>query len=104
MRYVYLLPMLEWLAATHHGGEVKTGVNGKGLKRLPATCLVAGDRGDLGGADVDENWDSLFGMVEVFARAAREVATACGFSYPEDFHRRVVDHARAMRAGTLGER
>ncbi len=102
MRYVYLLPMLEWLAASSHGGEAKVGVNGKGLKRL----LPPGWWDDLettwAGGDVEANWSSLFAMAELFGRAGREVASACGFTYPEYFHQRVVDHAHAMRAGAFG--
>ena len=102
MRYVYLLPMLEWLAAVSKGGEVKVGVNGKGLKRLLPTGWWDDLEATWAGGDVEGNWSSLFSMAELFGRAGRVVANDRGFTYPENLHQRVVGHAHAMRAGEFG--
>lgn len=102
MRYVYLLPMLEWLAASTNGGEARVGVNGKGLKRLLPPGWWERLEATWAGSDIDGNWESLFSMAGLFARAGHDVGAACGFLYPDDLHERVMNHARAMRVSEFG--
>jgi aminoglycoside 6-adenylyltransferase len=98
MRYVYLLPMLEWRMEIDHGWSLSPGVNGKGLKqRLPPDMWSELEHTYVG-MEVEENWDAMFRMIDLFRRAARDVAASLGFTYPEELHQRVTDHAKSMRA------
>ncbi len=99
MRDVYLRPMLEWRMECDHGWAVPTGALGKGLKkRLPADLWTELEA-TYAGAGIEDNWKSLFRMIAVFRRIAREVAASLGFTYPDDLDRRVTEHARQMRDG-----
>jgi aminoglycoside 6-adenylyltransferase len=102
MRYVYLLPMLEWRMECDHDWEISPGVNGKGLKRYLPPELWAELEGTYAGAGVEENWESLFRMISLFRRVGREVAASLGYAYPEELDARVTEHARRMRDGEFG--
>lgn len=99
MRFNYLVPMLEWRIESDHDWSLKPGNLGKGLeKHLPADTwddLVA----TFTGPEPQANWDALFAMVELFGRAAAEVADALGYRYPADLVTAVTDHARRMQQG-----
>lgn len=102
MRYVYLLLMLEWRMECDHLWSVPVGINGKGLKRRLSPAIWAELEATYAGASVEENWESLFRLVQLYGRIAREVAAALGYAYPEDLDQRVTDHARRMRDGEFG--
>jgi aminoglycoside 6-adenylyltransferase len=102
MRYVYLLPMLEWRTACDHGWEISPGVNGKGLKRRLAPEIWAELEGTYAGAGIEENWESLFRMISLFRRVGREVGAHLGYTYPAGLDARVTGHVRHMQDGTLG--
>lgn len=98
MRYVYLLPMLEWRMECDHDWSVAPGVNGKGLKsRLPRNIWVELET-TYAGAEIEDNWDSLFRMIALFRRVGREVGTYLGYAYPDGLDSRVTEHARRMQA------
>lgn len=99
MRYVYLLPMLEWRVECDHDWSLPVGINGKGLM----TRLLRDVRDDLegtyAGIDVEANRKAMFRMIGLFRRVAREVGESLGYAYPEDLDARVTSFARKM----LGE-
>ncbi len=102
MRYVYLLPMLEWRMECDHDWSVSTGVNGKGLKKRLPPDIWAGVESTFAGPDIDDTWDAMFHMIELFRRAGQDVATHLAYAYPIELDRRVTDHAHRMRSGELG--
>ena len=99
MRYVYLLPMLEWKMECDHGWSVSPGSLGKGLKRRLPPAIWEELEGTWAGAGIADNWEALFRMIALFRRVAGEVATHLGFAYPDALDRRVTAHVRRMRAG-----
>jgi aminoglycoside 6-adenylyltransferase len=102
MRYVYLLPMLEWRVQCDHDWSTSTGMNGKGLKKYLSAEIWSELEATFAGADIEANWEALFRMIDVFRRVAREVASSLGYAYLEDLDQRVTDHAHRMRAGEFG--
>ncbi|HWV24097.1 MAG TPA: aminoglycoside 6-adenylyltransferase [Thermomicrobiales bacterium] len=102
MRYVYLLPMLEWRMECDHDWASRVGINGKGLlERLPVSYRMEMET-TYAGLDVTANRQALFRMIALFRRAGREVGEALGYAYPEELDRRVMEHARRMLAGEFG--
>lgn len=90
MKQKYLRRMLEWRMEIDVGWAVKTGTLGRGLKkRLPAE-LWSNLENTFVGAEIEENWDALFRTIDIFRRAALEVANDLGYRYPGDLHERVV--------------
>jgi aminoglycoside 6-adenylyltransferase len=100
MRFVYLLPMLEWRMECDHDWSVSPGVNGRGLKRRLPPGLWAEFETTFTGAGTEENRDALFRRLAFYRRIAREVAAHLGFRYPDDLDHRVTALAREMLAGS----
>ncbi len=83
LRFECLLPMLEWYVEGARGWSQPLRSAGGGLRALlPAQAAALLD-GSYAGAGVDENWEGLFAMVELFERAACAVAADQGYGYPE---------------------
>jgi aminoglycoside 6-adenylyltransferase len=97
MKYVYLLPMLEWRMERDHGWSVATGNMGKGLKKLLPSEIWSELEGTCAGADIAENWEALFRTMALFRRVAIDVAADLGYTYPLDLDRRVTAYVQAMR-------
>jgi aminoglycoside 6-adenylyltransferase len=97
MKLVSLRRMLEWRLEVDHDWALKPGVLGRGLEKLlpPATWseLIA----TYAGAEVDDNWQSLYDSARLFRRVAREVGGALGFTYPQSVDDRVMDFVRAIQ-------
>jgi aminoglycoside 6-adenylyltransferase len=102
MRYVYLLPMLEWRMECDHNWSVSTGNLGKGLKKRLPPDIWAEVESTFAGAGIEETWQAMFRMIDLFRRTGQEVAADLGYDYPIDLDRRVTSHALRMRSGELG--
>jgi hypothetical protein len=50
------------------------------------------------GYDVEGTWRSLFAMVELFGRLARETAGQLDIAYPEHKEQQIVDYLRHLQA------
>lgn len=98
MRYVYLLPMLEWRMECDHDWSVSPGVNGRGLKRRLPPALWQEFEATFTGAGIEDNRDALFRMIAFYRRIARDVAAHLGYDYPDELDRRVTALATEMLA------
>lgn len=101
MRYVYLLPMLEWRMECDHDWSVATGVNGKGLKKRLPPDIWTDIESTFANAGIDDTWEAMFRMIDLFRRAGQEVAAHLGHEYPLELDLRVTAHAQSMRSGEL---
>lgn len=101
MRYVYLLPMLEWRAAIERDWSIAPGINGKRLHEWLPLEIWAALEGTYAGLDAESNWRALFAMIELFRRVAIAVGESLGIAYPAELDRRVTDHALQVRRGEI---
>ncbi|XID94510.1 aminoglycoside 6-adenylyltransferase [Paenibacillaceae bacterium WGS1546] len=92
-----LLKMLEWKVGIDTDYALSIGKNGKYLdKHLPERSwneLLS----TYPGGTYDGVWNALFGMVELFRRASKEVADCLEFAYPEEDDRRVTAYLEHVR-------
>jgi aminoglycoside 6-adenylyltransferase len=97
MRFIYLVPMMEWKAASENHWSIRLGVNGKGLRAYFEDALWLQFERTFTGADIAENWNALFNMMAFFGRIAIEVGSQLGFNYPVELEQRVTDFVRGMQ-------
>jgi aminoglycoside 6-adenylyltransferase len=102
MRDTYLRPMLTWWVGCQQGWSGNLGALGKGLKRRLPSELWAELEASWAGAGIEENWESLFRLIALYDKIAREVATSLAFAYQYDLAERVAGFARRMRDGEFG--
>jgi aminoglycoside 6-adenylyltransferase len=102
MRDIYLRTMLEWWVGCRYDWHVGLGALGKGMKSHLPPDLWEELEASYAGASIGENWESLFRLIALYRRVARDVAAHLGYAYPDEMDRRVTDHARRMQRGDLG--
>ncbi len=97
MKFIYLLPALEWLAETEHGWLVPVGNLGKGLKKLlPGDIWEALEKTWVG-SSITDSWEALFHLLELFRIVARQVGQYLGYAYPEQLHENVIEYIIQVR-------
>ena len=97
MKHVYLRPMLEWRMELDHGWSMPTGALGKGLKKRLPTEIWDQLEDTFAGADIADNWASLFDTIALFRRVAIEVGEGLGYIYPHDLDQRVTAFIKDMQ-------
>lgn len=70
---------------------------GRGLKRLLPADIWSELEATYAGADVEENWEALFGLAALFRRVALEVGERLGFTYPQDVDDGMTAQLRFVR-------
>lgn len=97
MKHVYLRRLLEWCVEVEHNWSVPTGALGKGLKQQVSPAIWSHLERSYAGAGLEENWEALFQTVALFRQAARTVAAALGYTYPEELDRGVMAYVQEIR-------
>lgn len=97
MRYIHLHPMLEWRMELDHNWKAKSGVLGKGLKKRLPPAIWTELENTYAGADIVDNWQSLFRTMALFRKVARQVGQGLGYEYPLDLDQRVTAYVQKMQ-------
>lgn len=97
MKLSNLIPMLEWRMEVDHQWTVKPGPYGRGLKRWLRPDLWTELEATYVGADIAANWEAMWKTIDLFQKAAVEVADLMGFTYPHELHQRAVNYLRNVQ-------
>ncbi len=97
MKHVYLRPMLEWKIGLDHNWSVPVGALGKGLKKRLPPDIWSQLENTYTGANITENWESLFRTMALFRQVAKEVGEKLGYIYPLDLDQRVTEYVQKMK-------
>jgi aminoglycoside 6-adenylyltransferase len=92
-----LRKMLEWQVGIESNWSARPGAHGKGLKKWVAPETWAALEATYVRAGRDENWRALFETIDLFRKAAIEVANRLAFEYPLDMDRRVLVYLDKVR-------
>jgi aminoglycoside 6-adenylyltransferase len=97
MRHELLVHLLEWRVEVDREWAWKPGIVGRGLKSLLTPETWSELEATWVGADLNENWDALFAMTDLFRRVAEEVGSALAYAYPHELDQRVSAYLQAIR-------
>ena len=97
MKHEHLRPMLEWHVETENDWAVKTGPYGRGLKKWLRSDLWAELEQTYSGPGRAENWETIYRMVALMGRVAREVGQRMGYPYPEELERRTMRYLEKVK-------
>ena len=92
MKYVYLLPLLEWWVECEHGWALPTGWLGKGLKKHLTATLWAKLEQTYAGASIADNWNALLNTITLLREVAVQVGAYLGYAYPHTLDQRVTEY------------
>ncbi len=88
----HLREMLEWKAEIDANWTLRLKAHGRGLKKILPPDLWAELAATYVGAGLEDNWAAMWRTIDLFEKVAREVGAALGYAYPEEMHRRSVQH------------
>lgn len=97
MRYIHLHPMLEWRMELQHGWSMPIGFLSKGLKKRLSPEIWTQLESTYAGANIAENWESLFRTIALFREVAMEVGEGLGYEYPLALDQRVTAYVQEMQ-------
>jgi aminoglycoside 6-adenylyltransferase len=93
-----LMKILEWYVGAATGFRCGTGYHGKHLQRYLEPELWDLLTRTYSDAGIENTWDALEAMGELFRLAALRVATHFQFDYPEGDDARVTEHLARVRS------
>jgi aminoglycoside 6-adenylyltransferase len=101
MRYEKLGKMLEWKVEIEHEWSLKSGNYGKGLQKYLNPVIFNEIENTYAGNGPDADWESLFRIIRLFRKIAREFGEKLGYAYPEDLDSRVMEYLQKVKEKKL---
>ena len=92
IRFNYMQKMIEWYIASKHNWQINTNKKGRWFKRYIDSETWSEIEETYAGADLDENWDALFNMAQLFRKISIAVGKNLGFEYLYDLDERVSSY------------
>jgi aminoglycoside 6-adenylyltransferase len=89
VRYHYLYPVIEWYIGLQHDWSVNPGLHGKWFKKYLDDDIWAEFKLTYTGANIEENWQAFFRLLELFRKLATVVANQLDYGYPEKVDKKV---------------
>ena len=92
------LKIIEWYIGTETGFTVSFGNNGKNMQQLISTDLYEKVLSTYPDSSIENIWDSLFQMTELFHDLAKKIAKRMNFNYNEDEAHNVIEYLKFVYA------
>ena len=97
VRFDHLRRIIEWYIAARNDWSVTTGYCGRLFKRYIDPETWAELEATFADADLENNWQAFFNLLELFRKLAAYVARDLGYDYPQALDRRIMAYCRRVR-------
>ncbi|WP_158651505.1 aminoglycoside 6-adenylyltransferase [Mesobacillus jeotgali] len=97
IRFHYLQPVIEWHLGVKHDWSVNPNKFGRWFKRYLDGDTWDELEGTYAGASLEENWEALFRMADLFSRLAQEVGKSLGYEYPMEYEQKMREYLLKVR-------
>jgi aminoglycoside 6-adenylyltransferase len=101
MRHEKLRRMLEWQVEIAYNWSIKSGQYGKGLQKYLAPEILREIENTYAGTGPDADWESLFRIIVLFRKVAKDVGQHLGYTYPGDIDSGVVKYLYKVKGMKL---
>ncbi|MCL5969990.1 MAG: aminoglycoside 6-adenylyltransferase [Patescibacteria group bacterium] len=92
LRFGHLEKMIEWYIGCQHDWNVNTNVHGRSFQKYLDQNTWKNIEETFAGGNRQEVWKAFFKLVEVFTSLAKVVAEKCGYPYPENQEKKMMDY------------
>ena len=93
-----LLKMIEWYIAIKHDWSINTGIQGRFFKRFLDSETWAELEATFADANIENNWDALFDLIDLFRKLAIHVGNKLGYTYPHETDRKITEYCKKIKA------
>lgn len=97
LRFSHLEKMIEWYIGCQNDWKVNTNVHGRLFPKYLDKNTWKNIEETFAGADKEEVWKAFFKLVEVFTTLAKIVAENCGYRYPEDQEKKMMNYFKKSK-------
>ena len=101
LRFSKLQVILEWHINMINDIPVNTNKYGRFFRKYLSQELWSRVENTFAGAGIDDNWNALFNMTDLFRKLAVEISLHYGFSYPEATDRAVTAYCKKIQSTGL---
>jgi aminoglycoside 6-adenylyltransferase len=101
MKHENLRPILEWQIEIEHDWKVKPGNHGRQIKKWLRPDLWADLESTYAGAQIDDNWQALFRLMDLMHKVGVEVGGMLEFTYPESIEQRTRAYLGKLKNGAV---
>lgn len=96
MRFNYLQRILEWSLGVQFNWEVNPNKCGRWFKRYLDSETWEKLEETYAGADIEDNWNALFNMNDLFMDLCRHVANELGFECPQEVEKNITHYLQKV--------
>ncbi len=98
MRFNYLQRILEWSLGVQFNWEVNPNKCGRWFKRYLDSETWEKLEETYAGADIEDNWNALFNMNDLFMDLCRHVANELGFECPQEVEKNITHYLQKVHS------
>ena len=89
LRFNSLQKLIEWSIGLENNWQVRTNKYGRWFKQYLETKTWEELESTFAGASIEENWDALFKMADLFKRLSLKVGAELGYPYPTELENKI---------------
>lgn len=97
VRFEHLRRIIEWYVSARNDWSVTAGYYGRLFKRYIDPETWAELEATFADADLENNWQAFFNLLELFRKLAAYVARDLGYDDPQALDRRITAYCRRVR-------
>ncbi|MEW9501007.1 aminoglycoside 6-adenylyltransferase [Jeotgalibacillus marinus] len=94
IRIVYLRPMIEWHLGVKYDWAVNPNKVGRWFKRYVDSDVWIEIEQTYAGGEIKDNWKSLFAMMDLFRKLAKEVGASLDYKYDDQIDEKLTQYCK----------
>lgn len=98
IKFNLMQPMIEWLIGVDNNWKINPGKHGSEFKKYLDEKIWRELEGTFSGVDIEENWNSMFKMMNLFSKISKKVAYRLRFEYPQKLEDDVKKYLRKIKS------
>lgn len=92
LRFDYFEKMVEWYLASQNDWKLTTNVHGRYFTKYLDQQTWEQIKQTFAGADIEENWQAFFKMVQIFTNLAKQISQQLEYEYPLEQEKKMVEY------------
>lgn len=98
IRTEYLIPLIQWYIASEHNWNITTNKHGRLFKKYLNPEIWAKTEQTFSGSKLEDNWNALFAMAELFSEMGTKLSEKLGYKYPNKLEKDIRKYLNEVKA------
>ncbi|MCI3937223.1 AadS family aminoglycoside 6-adenylyltransferase [Chryseobacterium aahli] len=98
IRTEYLIPLIQWYIASEHNWNITTNKHGRLFKKYLNSEIWAKTEQTFSGSKLEDNWNALFAMAELFSEMGTKLSEKLGYKYPNKLEKDIRKYLNEVKA------